>query len=259
MKNKAVKRYSQSEIENAKDIYALIEMAYVVFENYRPHKPLEVCTGCCVCEHNVELIYKTPVRELPALTIYDYVSAVEYGDKIALSDEIRYFMPRIFELLAQGQELHIDFEYSLQKCYLNLGVWTKLEISVFKQFAKLFLKEQLCQYQDGCHYINIFRIIEMIYFSGLMEVIDELLEILLKGLNNDVALINFCQEISYGEYHSYYVSQELLDKINDWLNYPHQKHIISQKILALTEKPIYQTLCDECKYYIETVFDALSK
>ncbi|OPH33453.1 hypothetical protein [Moraxella equi] len=240
-------------------------MACVIFQNYRPHKPLEVCTYCCVCEHNVELIYKLPVRELSTLTIYDYVNAVECGDKIALSDEILYFMPRMFEFLVEDEEIRMEFEDSLSECYLNLGVWSELELTVFKQFAKLFLKNKLCQYDDW-HYVNVFGIIEMIFSSGLVEIIDELLEVLLKFLNNDVALINFCEYIYHTNYDSYCDidcncddCQGLYGKISQWINYPHHKHIISQKILALTEKPIYQTLNDEYQYYIETVFDRLSK
>lgn len=256
MKNRAVKKYSQSEIENTKDIHTLIEMAYVIFQNYRPHKPLELYNRSWICENTVQTIYRTPVRELPAWVIYEYIDVSGSVDKIAVSDEMRYFIPRIFELLVQGQDICSVFSFSLQKCHLDLGVWSALELTVFKQFAKLFFKNQLYQYQDNFHYINVFGIIKMFYVSGLTEVTDELLEVLLKGLNNDVVLINFCANFCYA---CDLGSLGLISKIAKWIDCLHHKHIITQKILALTEKPIYQTLNDEYQYYIETVFDRLSK
>ncbi|STZ55410.1 Uncharacterised protein [Moraxella lacunata] len=95
----------------------------------------------------------------------------------------------------------------------------------------------------------------MFYVSGLTEVTDELLEVLLKGLNNDVVLINFCANFYY-DFDLDYLG--LISKIAKWIDCLHHKHIITQKILALTEKPIYQTLNNEYQYYIETVFDRLS-
>ncbi|STZ55409.1 Uncharacterised protein [Moraxella lacunata] len=97
-------------------------MACVIFQNYRPHKPLELYNRSWICENTVQTIYRTPVRELPAWVIYEYIDVSGRVDKIAISDEMRYFIPGVFELLVQGQELHVDFEYSLQKCYLDLGV-----------------------------------------------------------------------------------------------------------------------------------------
>lgn len=252
---------SQTYPADILDIDELIELSYVVFQNYRPHRPLEVCTFCCMCSKNVALIYQLPVRELSREVIYDYLDSAQCDER-ALSDEIRYFAPRIFELLAKGQNIRHSTEYTLDKFHLNLGVWTQLEMAVFKQFAKLFLKKQWTRFDDDkFRWIEIFEYIEMFYLAGLDTDIDELLGVLLNSLDNDITLIMLCHGLYYHFKKNYYDSPEpkLNHLLYEWLHNEHHAQIISHKILALTQKPIYQTLDEEQCYWLDRAFDLINE
>lgn len=53
-------------------------------------------------------------------------------------------------------------------------MWSELEILVFKQFAKLFLKHQWIRFNDDkFRWIEIFEYIEVFYLAGLDTDIDE--------------------------------------------------------------------------------------
>lgn len=93
--------YLNTDISHVDNLDELIAIAYQVFDTNKPRPIKGVCTYCCMLEESVSLMYKLPVRELPPEVIYDYLDSAQC-DGYALSDEIRYFVPRIFELLYQG-------------------------------------------------------------------------------------------------------------------------------------------------------------
>lgn len=254
-------RYQIDDIAHIDDLDELIAIAYDVFAIYLPHRPLEVCTYCCMDENNVALIYKTPVQELPRAVIYDYLDSAQCDDR-ALSDEIRYFAPRIFELLYQGQELRHSTELTFDKFHLELGVWSDIQMRVFNRFCELYFKYLLTRYDDDkFRWIQISDTLLMFYKSGLKK-LDELLTILFKSLNNDIALINLCHEIYWGladEYDNAFCDDGVFNQmIDEWINDKYVKHIIAHKILALTQKDIYQKIDDEKRYWVEVAFDKMS-
>ena len=83
------------------ELAAIVEEAYRVFGRYQLADTLTVC-HCNVCmtvdvEH--ELI-KTPLRQIPSLTLAEYTNSANDWDDGPVAREMRYFLPRYFELIA---------------------------------------------------------------------------------------------------------------------------------------------------------------
>ena len=83
------------------ELAAIVEEAYRVFGRYQLADTLTVC-HCNVCmtvdvEH--ELI-KTPLRQIPSLTLAEYTNSAHDWDDGPVAREMRYFLPRYFELIA---------------------------------------------------------------------------------------------------------------------------------------------------------------
>lgn len=133
---------------------------------------------------------------------------------------------------------------------------------VFNRFCELYFKYLLTRYDDDkFRWIQISDTLLMFYKSGLKK-LDELLTILLKSLNNDIALINLCHEIYWGfadEYDNAFCDDGVFNQmIDEWINDKYVKHIIAHKILALTQKDIYQNIDDEKRYWLDVAFDKMS-
>lgn len=249
-----------SQLNDIQNLDELIEYAYHIFCQYRPHRPLEVCTYCCMYDKNVEQIYQTPLKKLSREIIYDYLDAAQ-GESLALSDEMRYFIPRIFELLAKGEHLRHSTELVLDKCHLKMGVWTASEMAVMEHFSLLFLKDKFSKAYENFHYIEIFSYIVMFYLSGLDNT-KELLKVILDFLDNDNLLLNLCGEFYYSfkenYYHNSFSTPQLNEWIYDWENQPVNRQLILQKLLLLTQSPMYHQLDNEKRYWVDCMFDRLS-
>lgn len=247
----------KQDIEQIDELDVLIELSYDVFAHYRPHTPLEVCcrSNCCISEQSYQLIQQIPICQLPANLLYEYLDAAEGCDPKALSSEIRYFMPRIFELMAQNCHIRHSTELTLNKCHLEQGVWLKHEIAIFERFAQLFFIKKL----NHAHsfYIEIFEQLVMFYLSGLSNT-SQLLTILLDELVNKNVLIGFCYEVYYfknGYYQNSFAPNELIMMIDEWLHDNRTKTTIVQLIFSLIQSDDYMTLTDEQKFWLDCAFD----
>src|SRR5687768_12641408 len=79
---------------------AAIDAAYQAFGRYGVGPQLEVCS-CCVSESAVAALVATPLRELPAELLCEFTDSAHGEGRV---EEVKYFLPRYFELLAQGEE-----------------------------------------------------------------------------------------------------------------------------------------------------------
>lgn len=253
------KRYKN--IADIQDLDELIERAYDVFGVYTPHRPLEVCTYCCMCPKNVSQIYKTPVRQLSREIIYDYLGAAQ-GETLALSDEIRYFAPRIFELLAKGEEyIRHSTEYTLDKFHVQTGVWLSSEVTLFERFSELFLTAHFTKTSDEFYYIEIFDYIVMFYLSGLNNT-KALLSLILMYLDNEPLLLNLCAEVYYWFKGDYYGNPSSVPSLNaliyDWEHEPVHRKLLIDKLLQFTQSQYYEQLDGEKRYWVDHTFDRLT-
>ena len=78
-----------------------------------PAVPLDACTHCCMPPEQEAEMRRWPLRDITAAHFYRYNSAASSGSQPA--SEVRYLLPRLLELLAQGAELHFALECTLRR------------------------------------------------------------------------------------------------------------------------------------------------
>lgn len=86
------------------DLSAIVEEAYRVFERYRlAASTLSVChCNCCMTEDVERELIKTPLRQIPADLLAEYTNSAHDWDDGPVAREMRYFLPRYFELIARN-------------------------------------------------------------------------------------------------------------------------------------------------------------
>ncbi len=85
------------------ELHAVVEDAYEIFGAYRVRHALSVChcNSCMSVEHERELL-KTPLREIPACLLAEYTGSAHSWDDGPVARDMRYFLPRYFDLIAQS-------------------------------------------------------------------------------------------------------------------------------------------------------------
>ena len=85
------------------ELRAVVEDGYEIFGDHRIRHSLTVChcNSCMSVEHERELL-KTPLRDIPAALLAEYTGSAHSWDDGPVAREMRYFLPRYFELIAQN-------------------------------------------------------------------------------------------------------------------------------------------------------------
>lgn len=79
----------------------IVDEAYEVFGGYRTRHSLTVChCNCCMTVENERLLLKTPLRDIPADLLAEYTNSAHDWNDGPVAREMRYFLPRYFELIA---------------------------------------------------------------------------------------------------------------------------------------------------------------
>jgi hypothetical protein len=79
----------------------IIQEAYRVFAPYRPHETLTVChCNSCMRVEEERLLLRTPLRKIPANLLAEYTNSAHDWNDGPVAREMRYFLPRYFELIA---------------------------------------------------------------------------------------------------------------------------------------------------------------
>lgn len=116
---------------------ALIEQIYHIFRRYPAPKQFVVCCEYCLSQQEQKALRNTSLRAIPYSLINAWNSSP--GPDPQNSDEVRYFLPRLLEFVAQGQFDNIHEVFSLRR--INLASkenWREDEREILQQFA--------CQY-----------------------------------------------------------------------------------------------------------------
>ena len=91
----------------------VITDAYKAFGRYRaPSVQLDACP-CCMCPDLEEQMRKLPLRKLTRQHFYEYNTAAK--GEVQPAWEILYFLPRLLELIAQGEDVHHSSELYLDR------------------------------------------------------------------------------------------------------------------------------------------------
>lgn len=84
------------------ELQAIVDEAYRVFGRHEITTPtLTVCRcNCCMTVGIERELIKTPLRELPSDVLAEYTNSAHGWDDGPIAREMRYFLPRYFELIA---------------------------------------------------------------------------------------------------------------------------------------------------------------
>lgn len=131
------------------ELAAIVEEAYRVFGRYQLADTLTVC-HCNVCmtvDVERELI-KTPLRQIPSLTLAEYTNSAHDWDDGPVAREMRYFLPRYFELIAAYDP---PDNIGLDICLRRIGrggwrsKWPAEEEQLIDRFLDAFLVASLAR------------------------------------------------------------------------------------------------------------------
>lgn len=245
-----------------KKLIPYIEEAYRLFASYSITPPLTVCNcGNCITGEEIKALVSTPLRELSRDLIYTYISAMfESEDKAIM--ELRYFLPRMLELLSQGEILYIDEGFSLSKCHFeHTHIWKEEEIAFMEHFAKAFFDEVL-EGESSHLYSSAEDWLVCFGLSGLP--IAPLLNSWLQQADKVMALYDFQELLSDSLRpigivfkHSYFKDKrpELNEQITTWLMSPHTQ----QTFLQATENLLLSdtVLEEEVLFSLENLYNQL--
>lgn len=145
---------------------AIVAEAYEVFGRYAsPQQPLNACVACCMDPALEAEMRQRPLRSLQRHHFYDYNCAAK--DRMQPAAEILYFLPRLLELLAAGEELHHSIELSLDR--LGHGPAETLrpeERAVLDRFALQYFQDDLACPQPGWRGDPV-SVLLMVDYAGL--------------------------------------------------------------------------------------------
>ncbi|PJK09491.1 hypothetical protein CO614_09870 [Lysobacteraceae bacterium NML120232] len=129
----------------SKALAEAIERCYQAFGDYPVPSELDVCTQCCMAPEMEAQMRKLPLRDIPAEYFHVYNSSAKAD--VQRADEVGYFLPRMLELIAQGEELHYSTEMylvRLERC--PKGGFTPLQWQAVQAAAEAVFAEALSRY-----------------------------------------------------------------------------------------------------------------
>ena len=129
------------------ELQAVVEDAYEIFGEYLVRHSLSVChcDSCMNVEHERDLL-KTPLREIPASLLAEYTGSAHSWDDGPVAREMRYFLPRYFDLIAQNDP---PDNGGLDICLRRLGQadrrakWPERECAVIDRFFAELMRDCL--------------------------------------------------------------------------------------------------------------------
>jgi len=253
---------------------AAVEMAYQTFAHYRaPEGLLDVCTDCCMDAELEHEMHRLPLRQLTRKHFYQYNNSAK--SEVQPADEIKYFLPRMLDLLAQGARLHHSIELYLDRVgRSDPTAYSPEENLALLSYARTFFAEGLKQWEpdsDGLFQGEYaFSILLMWEYAKV-----PLQPLLNDWLTNDseTSTLNFV-ESCYWEYclngeaiTNAFADAPFQKTMRAWLSDPHTKAVWAGKLLRLIENAPsdWRPVCSKCgtthnplPERIATVFDAMT-
>ncbi len=128
------------------ELELVVESAYREFADYRLTGPLTVCRcPVCVDAQAERELRSVALREMPARLLAEYTHSAHGCDDQAAA-ELRYFLPRYFELIAQGDP---PSNFGIETCLGRLHDarwrtrWPAAEVAVVDAFLTALLRARL--------------------------------------------------------------------------------------------------------------------
>lgn len=254
------------------DLDAAVQDLYAVFGRYSaPSHTLDVCLGCCVDEKVERELRELRLRSLKAHHFYEYNSSAK--GKVQPVDEVKYLLPRLLELLAQGAHLHHSTELYLDRLgRCDPSAFTSGEREAIQRFALGHFRAGLEQWPIDSSSLfmgeNAFSILLMWEIGGVD--VSALLAHWL-SCDSEAATLHYI-DASYwdfwdsgGAFANAFADERgsLKDRLSNWITTPGNRKVFAQRILALVEKGLPNdwlpaSRCADLRQRAGEVFDAIA-
>ncbi len=124
----------KNSINTQAKLKEIIKKSYEIFSQYKLGNTLDVCSHCVTTEE-VEPLLRTPLREISEEMIYIYYSSAQNYSEQELY-EMKYFLPRVLELLTEFEFPYHSVEISLSRFNLKKDNFEVEEKEILNQFAE---------------------------------------------------------------------------------------------------------------------------
>jgi hypothetical protein len=125
----------------------IVEESYRVFGGYSVRRSLSVChCNCCMTVEAEQDLLTTPLREIPSGLLAEYTNSAHDWDDGPVAHQMRYFLPRYFELIAAGDA---PCNMGLDICLRRLGragwreKWPAAEAQLIDRFFDALMGDSL--------------------------------------------------------------------------------------------------------------------
>ena len=232
---------------------------------------LDVCINCCMDAELEAEMRRVPLRSISAKHFYQYNTSAKSEQQPV--DEIKYLLPRMLELLAQGSELHHSIEVCLQRIgSCGAAAFSQKERVAIDTFALCYFTEYLNQHpwlnDDGFSPDNAFSVLLMFDYGGLAlePLLDRWLAIDCNAATlhyADASYFDFWRE---GKIGNAFASERLLfcETMQSWLTSSKNRECFAKRILNFDVGALYRAgdIHRGCglnsKDVIEAVFDLIT-
>ncbi|MBB3196863.1 hypothetical protein [Roseateles terrae] len=213
--------------------------AYRVFKRYRaPKHPLNACLACCLSEQTEKEMRTLPLAKLTARHFYEYNTAAKGPEQPA--DEVKYLLPRMLELLADGQDIHHSLEISLRRVEsCEAGSFSDTETAVLNRFALAYFRQMLTgagPHGDQRLLDDTISVLLMFHIAGLN--IEPLLALWLQ-LDEPASTVQFVQDTYWEFWKDHDISNAFATDypafkalLKRWLLDPAVRHRFVGKLMA---------------------------
>lgn len=244
------------------NLVELIDEAYTLFSPYEIGNVMAVCSGqgCCLQPCDAELLKSLSVQKIEPRLIYEFLEASETENITLLVQQVKHLLPRILELIIQGERIRISQEYILDKCRCSSALWLKQEIDFMQRFASAYFASKCADDVIKAAAIKGDNVLEdtivMFHFAGLdiqpllnqwQTVIDQI-----EPFNSFILMI-ICS-FETGKYESAF-EEALNRKMTDWIS---EKSFKSKVLKLLKHKLIQPDITFKYQWEYSKALDCLS-
>lgn len=239
------------------ELTEIIEKSYLIFSQYKLGNTLEVCPHC-VTEEEIKPLLKTPLREISGEMLYVYYSSAQNGSARELY-EMKYFLPRVLELMCEFVFPYHSTEISLSRFDLEKDDFDLEEKEILYQFAETYFAYCLETYPLP-NFEEIGSIIVMFGLAGfkLHRILEKWIEKFEKNylLHLNDFLVN---QVSYATRQTFRLStafstQEINAEVFAWLEENKTKHTFAKNIEIAVAENVLEGL-DEAQ--LSLLYEAL--
>lgn len=226
--------------ETKTKLKGIVEKSFQIFSKYKLGKTLEVCLHCCVTAEEIKPLLKTPLREISGEMIYTYYSSAQNYSEQELY-EMKYFLPRVLELMTEFVFPYHSVEISLSRFNLEKNNFDLEEKGILYQFAENYFAYCLETYPLP-DFEQISSIIVTFGLAGfkLHRILEKWIE---KFEKNYLLHLNdfFLNQVSYAAHQTFILStafstKEINNEVFSWLEEGKTKSAFAKNIeIAITE------------------------